>query len=99
MSGGNAGLPIMGVCVGRVMSVTPVAIHGDVYYDAHVELEPLSAGGGAGGGGDSRVGGSAVRVRLASHACAGLPDGQPTLGQRLSLQVLMGQVTRAELAR
>jgi hypothetical protein len=102
--GGGGGLPLIGLCVARVVEVAPVAIHGDLYYDAVVQVEgaggPGAGGPGAGGPGAGGPGaGGLVRTRLASHACAGLPAGQPEPGQRLSLQVLMGQVTRAELAR
>jgi hypothetical protein len=40
-----------------------------------------------------------LRLRIPAHACAGLPDGEPRAGQRLTLTLLMGQVTSAELAR
>lgn|GEM_PF-2271746 len=93
-----SGVPLIGTFVARVLEVAPVAIHGDVYYDTSVLIEvPGNAPGGGGGGSDS--GAASARVRIAGHVCAGLPSGRPEAGQRLSVHVLMQQVTRVELAR
>jgi hypothetical protein len=75
--------PSIGAATIAVLAVTPVAIHGDLYFDLralHEQAGPL-------------------RLRIPAHACAGLPDGEPRAGQRLTLTLLMGQVTSAELAR
>lgn len=79
-------MPMIGAVTGIIVDVTPVSIHGDVYYD--VLLHP-----------DGAPPDASRRVRVASHACAQLPHAQPMAGQRVTVQMLMGQVTAMSLAR
>ncbi len=80
-------LPLIGTFAARVVGVTPVSIHGDLYADA--ELEPLPAVG------QLRLSGSRVRVRIPQHAC---DNGRfPAAEERVEIELLMGQVTKVRL--
>jgi hypothetical protein len=88
-----AGLPMIGAATCVVVDVTLVSIHGDAYYDTLVKVAPPAAPLG------TPHAGVLQKVRVPMHACAELPAAKPEAGQRVVLQMLMGQVMSVSLAR
>ena len=80
-------LPFIGSVTARVVDASDVSIHGDVYTDA--TLEPEAALGAP------TLGGATVRVRIAAFTCEG--GRRPREGDRVRVELLMGQVTRVEV--
>jgi hypothetical protein len=78
-------LPLAGELRVRVVGVTPVSIHGDMYYECLLQTAEQEA---------SR---QASKVRLASHACSMLPGGVPQVGDVLVIGFLMQQATSVKL--
>jgi hypothetical protein len=78
-------LPIAGELQVRVAKVTPVSIHGDLYYECLLQTREQESAQ------------QASKVRLASHACAGLPEGTPAVGDVLAVGFLMQQATSVRL--
>ena len=75
--------PMVGTWTVQVHAVRPFTIHGDLYYELLVTRTDDPAAGDAG-----------FQLRVPQHAIA----GEPTIGQRLTLTFLMGQVTSARPA-
>lgn len=80
-------LPMIGAITATVIDVTTVSIHGDAYYDTLIQT---AAQHGTNQG---------HKLRVPLHACAELPNSKPEPGQRLAIQLLMGQVMSVALAR
>src|SRR4051812_4926897 len=70
--------PMMGTWSVEILAVKPFSIHGDQYYELHVRRT------------DDAAATSAFAIKVPQHAAAG---GEPRVGQRASVQFLMGQVT------
>lgn len=77
-------LPLAGSIHALVVGVTPVSIHGDLYYDLLIQTP------------DDASAQRARQIRAPQHACA---EGQPPApGQHVEIQFLMQQVTAVRSA-
>ncbi len=79
-------LPIAGTTIVTVATASPVSIHGDLYLDLQVLVE-----------GDQ----SPTMLRVPAHTMPAVADGTrrvPAQGDRLSLQILLGQVDAVRFA-
>jgi hypothetical protein len=70
--------PMMGSWLVEILAVKPFSIHGDQYYELHVRRT------------DDASAASAFALKVPQHAAEG---GEPRVGQRVTVQFLMGQVT------
>jgi hypothetical protein len=73
-------LPIAGTVIVTVATATPVSIHGDLYLDLQVNVDGAS---------------DPTMLRVPAHTMPPGDDGTrrvPAAGDRLQLQVLLGQV-------
>ena len=78
-------LPIAGTVIVTVATATPVSIHGDIYLDLQVTIDGESG---------------ATMLRVPAHTMPPADDGTrrlPAAGDRLQLQVLLGQVDSVRL--
>lgn len=70
--------PMVGSWSVEILAVNPFSIHGDQYYELHVRRT------------DDATATSAFAIKVPQHATEG---GEPRVGQRVTVQFLMGQVT------
>lgn len=79
-------LPIAGTTIVTIATASPVSIHGDLYLDLQVTVE-----------GDE----SPTMLRVPAHTMPAGSDGArrvPAAGDRLELQILLGQVDAVRFA-
>jgi len=72
-------LPLAGSIHALILSVTPVSIHGDMYFDLVLQTAEDAAAN------------RAKQIRVPVHACNG--GRPPEVGERVEVQFLMQQVT------
>lgn len=77
-----ASLPMFGTIRAKIIAVSPVSIHGDLYFDATIEYAHQQPGEPA----------TVARVRIPQHAC----EREPRAGEMVQLSFLMQQITEVQ---